>query len=178
VRNGRRRVTGSTTLLLTGLSAVAALLAACTAGERVGPAPQAQPPPPPAACLLDGTELTATTGLTWTPDQNTATDTRCVYDPPGGSTPAGFLAVDVGSTTDDAASQLDTIAELCDSGSRAEVDAADGGFVCRFDGGNVYAVLVRGGQVVTVSTSALPTGTTYAKLAVAMTQQLSAIAAR
>lgn len=156
------------------LLVVAGLLTACTS-EPAAPTPQAQPPAPPAACLLDGAALAATTGLAWTPDQSTATDTRCVYDPAGNPGPAGFLAVEVGSSSDDAASQLDTIAELCQSGSRADVQAADGGFVCRFDDDGVYAALVQGGQVVTVASSAVPPGTTAARLAVAFTQQLTAI---
>lgn len=169
-------MTTTVRLLATGLS-VGALLTGCSAGgDNPERAPEAKPPPPPAACLLDGAALQATTGLAWTPDQSTATDTRCVYDPPGG--PAGFLAVDVGSSDDDAATQLDTIAELCESGSRADVDAADGGFVCRFDTDNVYAAIVRGGQVVTLSTSAVPPGTTSAKLAVAFTEQLRSIGGR
>lgn len=156
------------------LIVIAALLTACTS-QPAEPAPQAQPPPPPAACRLDGAALAATTGLVWTPDQSTATDARCVYDPAGNPGPAGFLAVEVGSSGEDAATQLDTIAQLCESGSRADVQAADGGFVCRFDGDGVYAALVRGGQVVTVATSAVPPGTTAARLAVALTQQLTAI---
>lgn len=168
---GRRRAAAllSAGLLLTGCSVV---------GDPTSPPPQAQPPAPPAACLLDRAELAATTGLTWTPDQSTATDTRCVYDPAGNTGPAGFLAVDVETSTDDAATQLDTIGELCESGSRADVAAGDGGFVCRFDGNGVYAALVQGGQVVTVATSVVPTGTTAARLAVAFTQQLGAIGRR
>ena len=156
------------------LLVAAGLLTACTS-EPAEPLPQAQPPAPPAACLLDDAELAATTGLTWTPDQSTATDTRCVYDPAGNPGPAGFLAVDVASSTDDAASELDTIARLCEGGSRADVKAADGGFVCRFDGDGVYAALVQGGRVVTVASSAVPPGTTTARLAVALTQQLTVI---
>jgi hypothetical protein len=117
----------------------------------------------------------ASAGVAWTPDQSTATDTRCVYDPAGNPGPAGFLAVDVTSSTDNAASELDIIAQLCGSGSRADVKAADGAFVCRFDGDGVYAALVQGGRVVTVASSAVPPGTTTARLAVAFTQQLTAI---
>jgi len=169
---GRHRTPGA--LVVAGVIAV--LGSGCSAGsDPTGPAPQAQPPAPPAACLLDGSELAATTGVTWIPDQSAATDTRCVYDPAGDNGPAGFLAVDVSSSTDDAATQLDTIGEICESGSRSDVDAADGGFVCRFDGDGVYAALVQGGQVVTVATSAVPTGTTAARLAVAFTQQLTVI---
>lgn len=163
------------TLLATGLS-VAALLTGCSVvGAAPDPVRRAEPPPPPAACVLDGDALLATTGLTWVPDQSTATDTRCVYDPFGTGIGPAFMAVDIGPATDDAPTRLDTIAQLCEKGSRADLDAADGAFVCRFDGGNVYGALVRGGQVVTVSTSAVPRGTTYARLAVALTEQLRSI---
>ena len=97
------------------------------------------------------------------------------YDPAGNPRPAGFLAVDITASDDDAATELDSIAELCESGSRADMKVADGGFVCRFDGDGVYAALVRGGRVVTVASSAVPPGTTAARLAVAFTQQLTAI---
>jgi hypothetical protein len=159
-------------ILGTGLSAVLAVGGCTAANDTPAPAPQAPPPPPPAACLLDGATLAATTGLTWTPDQTTATDTRCVYDP---AAAAGFLAVELAPATDDAATQLDTIAQLCVAGSRADVEAADGGFVCRFDGANVYAAMVRGDRLVTISSSAVPVGTTGAKLAVAFAEQLRAI---
>jgi hypothetical protein len=164
--------------LLAGL-----LLAGCSVlgsdPSRPDPGKQARPPAPPAACLLDTAALTATTGLTWVPDQNTATDTRCVYDPAvPGVTGAGpdFVAVDVAplrSTT--SATELDTIAGVCEAGSRAPVLAANGGFVCRIAGGNVFGALVRGDQVVTVAASAVPAGTTAARLVVAFTQQLTAI---
>ena len=164
---------GRAALLATGL-----VLGGCSAvAPAPVPTPQAQPPAPPAACLLDGAALGATTGITWTPDQSTATDTRCVYDPPGSPGPAGFLAVDVSTSTDDAATQLDTIAQLCVSGSRADVDAADGGFTCRYDGSNLYAAMVRGDQLVTISSSAVPAGTTAAKLALGLTEQLTRIGA-
>jgi hypothetical protein len=171
---------GRATILATGLFAAAMLAGGCSAaGDPTGTAPrteaQAQPPPPPVACMLDGAALAATTGLTWTPDQSTATDTRCVYDPAGASSRAEFLTVDVTTSTDDAASQLDTVAGVCARGSRADIDVADGGFVCRFDGGTVYAAVVRDGQLVTISTSAVPAGTTGAKLAVACTEQLRTI---
>ncbi len=169
----------------TGCAATAALitlglLGGCSAAAgpiTPDPAPRAQPPAPPAACVLDTAALTAATGLTWTPDQSTATDTRCVYDPSGSSGPAGFLTVEVSTSTDDAASQLDTIAALCDRGSRADVKAGDGGFVCRFDGTNTYAAVVGGSRVVTVSTSAVPPGTTAAQLTAMIARQLPAVAA-
>lgn len=167
------------------LTAVAfALLPSCTAGSGPGtrePSEQAKLPAPPAACLLDTATLATTTGLTWAPDTTTASDTRCVYDP--GQDPAqdpaqavaglDFVTVDVTPLAgSDAAAALDTLAELCDAGSRAPVPAADGGFVCRFQGGSVFAAAVRGGQVVTVSASAVPAGTTAARLVVAFTEQL------
>lgn len=157
---------------------VVGLLAGCTADPA--PTRQAAPPPPPAACVLDGAALAATTGITWVPDQNTATDTRCVYDAAGpppvpGSTPA-FLAVDIAPTgggRPDA--ELDMIAQVCEEGSRAPVTAADGGFVCRTVGGGVYSALVRGGQVLTVAAATVPPGTTGAWLVVAVSRQLGAL---
>ena len=83
--------------------------------------------------------------------------------------------MDVTTATDDAASQLDTIGELCESGSRADTGAGDGGFVCRFDGDGVYAALVKGGRVVTVASSAVPKGTSAERLAVAFAEQITAI---
>jgi hypothetical protein len=166
------------------LLTVGALLAGCTADSGTGPAetppPQAAPPPPPAACLLDTAALAADTGLTWTPDQATATDTRCVYDPQGDAAgtadgPA-FVTVEVAAAGEPGA-QLDTLAELCEQGSRAPVEAADGGFVCRFQGGNVFAALVSRGKVVTVAASAVPTGATAATLVVAFAKQLGSLGA-
>ena len=163
------------------------LLAACTADPaRPDPAVQAPPPPPPAACLLDTGALATATGLTWTPDQTTATDTRCVYDPrstsraeqqAGSGFPANeFLAVDIApATAPDVASQLDTVAAVCDGGSRAPVDQAGSGFVCRFEGGSVFAAIVHGGQLVTVGASAVPEGTSAAQLVLGLSQQLGAI---
>ncbi len=162
-----------------GALVLGGLLGGCSGAGPVppDPAPQARPPAPPAACLLDGPALAATTGIGWTPDQSTATDTRCVYDPAGSSGPAGFLTVEITTATDDAASQLDTIAAVCDRGSRTDVKAGDGGFVCRFDGPTTYAAVVRGTRVVTISTSAVPPGTTAARLSAAIAEQLRTTAA-
>jgi hypothetical protein len=158
------------------------------ADSAAAPAP---PPPPPAACLLDLDAMAAATGLGWTADATTASDTRCVYDPdpaPSAGTaptkpaappaPAGgpgeFVAVDIAPAGDDpAAAQLDVLAEVCDTGSRTPT--ARGGFVCRFDGGSVYAGLVRGGDVITVAASAVPPGTTADALATAFGEQLDAL---
>lgn len=158
-----------------GVLAGVALLAGCTAGPApVEPPP---PPPPPAACLLDTAALAATTGLAWTPDANTASDSRCVYDPSTLSIPAdgpAFVTVDVVAAQDqNAAAALETVAALCDEGSRAT--AGESGFVCRFQGGNVFAAIVRGGEVVTIAASAVPPGTTAARLVVAFGQQLAAL---
>ncbi|MGI9003102.1 MAG: hypothetical protein ACR2GH_15835 [Pseudonocardia sp.] len=155
---------------------VSALLTACAAGSdpsRPESAAQPAPPAPPAACVLDTAALAATTGLTWTPDETTATDARCVYDPDGDPTGIDFVAVDIAPSRG-ADTELDTLAGLCEDGSRAPVAADGSGFVCRFQGGSVFAALVRGGQVVTVAASAVPPGTTAARLVVAFTQQLSA----
>jgi hypothetical protein len=144
------------------------------------------PPPPPAACLLDTDALTADTGLTWTADATTASDTRCVYDPspaaPASGAPATpqkgtsgeFVAVDIAAASDQPpAAQLDVLAQVCEQGTRAPT--ARNGFVCRFGGGSVFAGLVRGEQVITVAASAVPPGTTAAALVVAFSQQLDAL---
>jgi hypothetical protein len=176
----RRALTGA---VLAG----AALAVSCTAGCTAGSDPVDAPPPapPPAACLLDTAALAATTGLTWTPDATTASDTRCVYDPTTTGVPAegpAFVSVDVapvqgpdtGAALDPAAA-LDTVAEVCTDGSRAPVTAGQGGFVCRFQGGSVFAALVRGDRMVTLAASAVPPGTTAAQLVIAFDQQLTAL---
>lgn len=176
-RDGRRR---AALLLVTG-----ALVTGCTAGSDPAPPDrggQAAPPPPPAACRLDTAALAADTGLGWTPDETTANDTRCVYDP---DAPAGtartssvdFVAVEVAPSAGAATAELDNLAELCEAESRISVAAADGAFVCRFGGGSVFAALIRGGEVLTVAASAVPPGTSAAHLVVAFTQQLSRLGA-
>ncbi|WP_219416462.1 hypothetical protein [Pseudonocardia nigra] len=177
-----------------GLLVCAAALSGCSLfadADAPDPAAQAPPPAPPAACLLDTAALAAATGVTWTPDQTTATDTRCVYDPAAAPAPDGaeetdggddaegpaFLAVDVTPLAgDDPAAGLDTVAGVCTDGSRAPVTATDGGgFVCRLPGGSVYAATVRGGELVTVAASTVPPGTTAARLVVAVSEQLGSI---
>lgn len=154
-----------------------ALSAACS--SESGPAP-IPPPPPPAACLLDTGALTTATGIPWTPNAATASDDRCVYDPITSPAPApdgpAFVAVDVAAApAADPATALDTVAALCAAGSRAPV--AEGlGFVCRFQGDSVFAATVRGDQLVTVAASAVPPGTTAARLVLAFDQQLSTLA--
>jgi hypothetical protein len=155
---------------LVGAVVLAATLGGCSAAEPPAPAPPPPPPPPPAACLLDTPTLANATGLSWTPDASTASDTRCVYDPSGAPRPAegpAFVSVDVTEPP----TALDTVAELCEDGSRAPVGSA--GFVCRYQGGNVFAALVRNGRLVTLSASAVPTGTTAAQLVVAFDQQVA-----
>ena len=157
-----------------GAVLLAAALGGCSTADV--PAPSAPPPPlppPPAACLLDTAALAQATGLTWTPDASTASDTRCVYDPSGTQSPAegpAFVAVDV---TPDPPTALDTVAQLCEDGSRAPVGTS--GFVCRYQGGNVFAALVHDGRVVTLAASAVPAGTTAAQLVVAFDQQVAAL---
>jgi hypothetical protein len=174
--------------------AAAGLMAGCSSGSGAGsdtPVVQAPPPAPPAACLLDAGKLAGTTGISWKADQTTASDTRCVYDPAAGSdvgaSPTGeaaaaasdgpqFLAVTLGdATASDPTTELDTLAQVCDAGSRAPMVAADGAFVCRFRAGSVFAAEVRHGKVVTLAASAVPTGTTGARLVVAFGEQLAAI---
>jgi hypothetical protein len=155
-----------------GAVVLTAALGGCSAAAPA-PVPPPPPAPPPAACLLDAAALAAATGLTWTPDASTASDTRCVYDPSGTPRPAegpAFLSVDV---TENPQPPLDTVAELCDDGSRAPVGTA--GFVCRYQGGNVFAAVVHDGRLVTLSASAVPTGTTAAQLVVAFDQQVAAL---
>jgi hypothetical protein len=182
----RRPVPGT----LCAVAAAAAVLSGCSAPDAapVSPPVQAAPPAPPAACLLDPARLAADTGLTWTPDQTTASDTRCVYDPGGPVTPApsasptaapdpaDFLAVEVApAVADDAQTELDDVAGACAEGSRAPVQDDGNGFVCRFRGGSVFAAAVRAGQLVTVSVSAVPAGTTTARLVLALQQQLDGL---
>ncbi|MCO1658808.1 hypothetical protein [Pseudonocardia humida] len=182
-----------------GCTTTAAGTGPTAGGPSAAPTP---PPPPPAACLLDLEAMADTTGLTWTPDATTASDTRCVYDPgPGAPTAAApaasaadgadtgtgldraptpaparsgeFVAVDIAAADDRAvAAQLDVLAEVCDAGSRAPVGT---GFVCRLDGSSVYAGLVRGEDVITVAASAVPPGTTVAALTMAIGQQVDAL---
>ena len=53
--------------------------------------------------------------------------------------------------------------------------AGAAGFVCRFQGGAVYAAAVRDAQLVTLAASAVPPGTSAARLVVAFDQQLAAL---
>ncbi len=185
-----------------GVGLLVAVAAGCSAPSGPpAPAPEVAPPPaPPAACLLDTAGLTSTTGLGWTPDQTTASDTRCVYDPaapnppaagsgstaaepsaaePTGAQPAAansFLAVEIAPVTaTDAGAELDVVAAACADGSRTPIADGGAGFVCRFRGGSVFAAIVRAGKVVTVSVSEIPEGTTAARLVVALQQQLDTL---
>lgn len=147
----------------------------------------APPPAPPAACVLDTAALAAGTGLTWTADVTTASDTRCVYDPaapaPSTKQPASrrtqpatpeFLAVDLTPATDaPAAEQLDLLAEACTAGSRRP--AGPDGFVCGFPEGSVFAARVRAGDVVTVAGSAVPAGTDAEALGAELARQLESL---
>ena len=141
------------------------------------PLQQAAPPDPPAACVLDTAALDNATKVTWTPDQSTASDTRCVYDAgPKASGPAGpaFLTVSVFARTQaDAAAERELLAQLCVEGSRVDVNKADGGFVCRGGGDLVYGALVRGDQVVQVTSSAIPTSMAADTLTTAISDQLA-----
>ncbi|MBA3905875.1 MAG: hypothetical protein H0X35_04210 [Pseudonocardiales bacterium] len=153
-----------------------AVLCGCAADP---PLPAADPPAPPAACVLDTAALASATDVSWTPDQSTASDTRCVYDAkPESAGPGGpqFLTVSLLPRTQaDASAERELLAQLCQKGSRVDVDAADGGFVCRFDGNLVYGALIRGDQVVQVSTSAIPAATAGATLAAAIDDQLAGL---
>jgi hypothetical protein len=203
VRPTRSRSTGPRNAgLLVAAVAVAGAVPACSPGGSTAPPPAPPAAPPPAACLLDTAALAAATGLTWTPNGSTASDTRCVYDPAGTPRPSEgpvFVTVDVAPAADrDPGAALDTVAALCEDGSRAPVggpdspggdadDASDGGtangepadapagFVCRFQGGNVFAAVARDGRLVTLAASAVPPGTTAARLVMAFDQQVAAL---
>jgi hypothetical protein len=192
---GPRR-TGRRAPLVAGLLVPAVLLtAACTAGTPsssglppIG-APTTPPPTPPAACLLDTDALATGTGLSWTPDATTASDTRCVYDPgpstaasttptpsgaPGADQGAEFVAVGLAKATDQpTAAQLDALAQACTAGSRTPTRQT--GFVCRFPAGSVFAGRVQDRRVVTIVASGVPSGTTGDALATAFGQQLDAL---
>jgi hypothetical protein len=156
--------------------AVVLVLGGCAADP---PLTQAAPPDPPAACVLDTAALDTATKLTWTPDQSTASDTRCVYDAgPKASGPAGpaFLTVSLFARTQaDAAAERELLAQLCLEGSRVDVNKADGGFVCRGGGDLVYGALVRGDQVVQVTSPAVPASMAPDALAGAVGDQLAAM---
>jgi hypothetical protein len=183
VADGTRSRALGVAMLASPALLAAGLLAGCSLVGSDPAAPdtsaRAAPLPPPAACLLDTAVLATDTGLTWTPDQTTATDTRCVYDPAGAAATASdgpaFVAVDVAVAAGDPGAQLDTLAQLCEAGSRAPVDATERGFVCRFQGGSVFAALVHRGRMVTVAASAVPAGTTAAGLVVAFGRQLGSL---
>jgi hypothetical protein len=149
--------------------------------------------------------MAGTTGLAWTPDPTTASDTRCVYDPAPaarpttirntttGNTTTGNTATGAPTTTPAAAAGAENefvavdIAPATDQPPAAQLDVlaqvceggtrapAGDGFVCRFGGGSVYAGLVRGRDVITLAASAVPTGTTAAALTVAFGEQLAAL---
>jgi hypothetical protein len=159
-----------------GLAAALVVLGGCAADP---PLPQAAPPDPPAACVLNTAALDSATKVTWTPDQSTASDTRCVYDAgPNASGPAGpaFLTVSLFARTQaDAAAERESLAQLCTGGSRVDVNKADGGFVCRGGGDLIYGALVRGDQVVQVTSSAIPPTMAADTLATAISDQLSTL---
>jgi hypothetical protein len=143
------------------------LLTACTGAApapAAAPAPP-EPPAPPAACLLDTAALRVATGLAWTADATTATDTRCVYDPEGGAD-AEFVVVDVAEPV----TPLEEVADVCADGSRTPAGA---GFVCRLAGGGLFAATVRDGELVTLAAAAVPAGTTVDRLAAGLAEQLT-----
>ncbi|OLT23720.1 hypothetical protein BJF78_31760 [Pseudonocardia sp. CNS-139] len=112
----------------------AAFVAGCAAGCTAAapdPVDPPLPPAPPAACVLDTAALGTATGLVWTPDASTASDTRCVYDPATAAAPDGgpaFVTVDLAPAQGpDPATELDSVAALCDAGSRARSPRATAG---------------------------------------------------
>lgn len=184
--------------LVASAGVLLALATGCTAEPGIAPPPIVAPPAPPVACMLDVEALGAATGVTWTLDPATASDTRCLYDaePPetssdstgddgsgadvtGGETAESdtadgestdgrteFLAVDIAAAGPD----LEAVAELCEPGTSTPVGAD--GFVCRFQGGSVFAAQLRDEQLITVAASAVPEGTTGDELAAALADQL------
>jgi hypothetical protein len=56
-----------------------------------------------------------------------------------------------------------------------DVNKADGGFVCQFNGDLVFGALVRGDQVVQVACSAVPAAVESATLATAIGDQLATL---
>ncbi|MDN5933132.1 MAG: hypothetical protein L0I24_19045, partial [Pseudonocardia sp.] len=114
----------------------------------------------------DTDALRAATGLVWAPDDTTASDTRCVYDPATG-TGAEFVAVDVAPP---GVTPLDDIAAVCAAGTRGP---AGDGFVCRLPAGGVFAATVRDGELVTLAAASVPAATTADRLAAALAEQLT-----
>lgn len=160
-----------TALAGAALAGLVGLAGPVVAGCSAAPVPDAppattEPPAPPAACLLDTGALQAATGLAWTPDATTAGDARCVYDPASG-TGAEFAAVDVAPRP---SGTLDDIAALCAAGSRTP---ASTGFVCRLEGGGVFAATDRGSDLVTLAVATVPEGTTAAQLTTALAEQIA-----
>jgi len=147
--------------------ATLAFTAGCTTTDPGTPAaaPALPEPAPPAACLLDTTVLATTTGVGWTPDATTASDTRCVYDPDGGS---GQEFVVIAVTADPGG--LDGIAPVCASDTRTP--GTSGGFVCGLPGGGVFAAVVRGEELVTIAAARVPASTTAERLGTAFAEQL------
>jgi hypothetical protein len=167
---------------LLGTLAGAVWLTACTGTPAPAPAAPPEPPPPPAACLLDTDALRVATGLTWAPDDTTASDTRCVYDP-GTGTGTEFVVVDVDPpavtepptpldepTPLDDPTPVDDIAAVCAGDTRVP---AGSGFVCRLPAGGVFAATVRDGALVTLAAAAVPAATTADALGTAFAEQLT-----
>ncbi|WP_300019574.1 hypothetical protein [Pseudonocardia sp.] len=183
-----------------GVGAALVLGAAVWTGCTVAPAPEqaAAPAPepvvPPAACVLDVAALAAATGLSWTADATTASDTRCVYDPDPDAGD-GFVSVEVLPAAPAGADQataapdvpapdvpapdvpapdvprLETLAQACAAGSREPVGTD--GFVCRFPGGGVFAARDRADTMLTVAAAEVPVGTTPERLTAAFGEQLA-----
>lgn len=153
------------------LGAAGLLLVACSAQTAPVSGPTATPPPeppaPPAACLLDASALGTSTGVTWTVDESTASDLRCVYDPAGAADDV-FVVVDV---VEDGTA-VDVVAEVCVVGSRTPTGT---GFGCRLATGGVFAARTDGERLITVAVTQLPAGTTPEQLDAAITGQLDQV---
>lgn len=134
------------------LGASGLLLVACAAPAAPVPEPTPTPeaPAPPAACLIDPAALAMATGVGWTSDSATASDTRCVYDP-AGSDPSQFVVVEVEPDV-----ELDVVMQVCADDDEPLL-LADG-FVCRIGAGGVFAAGRTDGRVVTIAAAVAPVG--------------------
>jgi hypothetical protein len=156
--------------LLTAL----AVLAGCTGAPRdAAPTPAPAPPPvPPAACAVDPGALAAETGVAWTVDATTASDTRCVYT----ADDRALLTVALG-TGDDAGVGLGDLPAVCGGPVTPVPTAGEGAFACALPDGGVFAARRTDTVVATVTASAVPHGTTAEALLAAVADQLPRVGA-
>ena len=126
-----RIASGARTAALLAATVLLSLLSVgCTGGAiddsaatAPGAVPAPPPPPPPAACLLDTDALATTTGLSWTADAVTASDTRCVYDPAPAPAPAAASQTGAGGSARDGATEGRRAPSAEDGGPGGPVEA-------------------------------------------------------